>query len=679
MPARQAVISLPFSQPVLLETFEAVERFSELFVITVDVLAEEPIDFADSLGKSALITVNSESCTREFSGLIFETELVDQTSSGNRYRLTLRPWLYALTRNREFFIFQEKSTVDILQDVFNSRGCNDFDLTKLRKSYPTREYCVQYRESDFAFLSRLMEEEGIYYFFEHRGGKHVLVLCDDRTAHDVGVYSSLPYISHAQGVLPDRVWRWTESLETGVEGKATFRNFDFKRPRERLEGVNEPSTPAGQAGGAEDRAFLRLRSQEAPEGSAMPAHKAEVYDFPSLFLDNDRGNTLTETTMQALMRHRRSYRGEGDAVGLACGDKLQIEGHPVGRLDETYLIVGLNYRVRSEQYTSGQGDTGAAGEEPVVVQIFATPADQPWRAPQTTPRPVAQGPETAIVVGGDAGETIYTDEYGRVKVKFHWDRASEDSDTTCWVRVASASADNGFGHVALPRIGQEVVVNFLNGNPDRPLIIGSVFNGDKRQPYALPDDKTRSVWRSHTIDGGHDDYNEVSMEDKKGSEVLNVQAQKDRTTLVKHDDVLTVGNDKSTTVKQGNLSMIVKQGDESREVETGKRETKIKQNDVLTIDQGNQNTTLNMGNSSHELKMGNYSLKADLGQISNEAMQSITLTVGQSSITIDQTGVTIKGMMINIQAQVQLQAQGTMTQVSGSAMTQIQGGIIMIN
>jgi type VI secretion system secreted protein VgrG len=660
MPARQAVISLPVSEIAVLERFEAVERLSELFVIEADVLSEDAIDFLPALGKGALITVSNEANERTFSGLIYEVELSGQSEAGNRYRLTLRPWLYALTKNLDFVIYQKKSVSDILQDIFHRRNCNDFDFSKLTKNYPTREYTVQYRESDFDFISRLMEEEGIYYYFAHRDGRHTMVLCDDRGSHEKGAYDELRFVpADRVAVIEDRVWRWTESVVTGSEDKATFRSYDHVQPKMNLEGVHQAAPDEG-GDGESDEFTRRLSRVSAAASEAMSSEKVDVYDYTATFTDTSRGQTLAETRMLSLNRVKRSYRGESDAVLLTCGSLLDIADHPIGRLDQSYLITGLTYRLTAETYTSGGGG-GEGGEEPVIVGIAATPAEQPWRAPQTTPRPQVWGPETATVVGPD-GETIYTDEYGRVKVKFHWDRIGSGADTTCWIRVASASADSGFGHVALPRIGQEVVVDFLNGNPDNPLIVGSVFNADKKQPYALADDKTRSVWRSHTINGGADDYNEISMEDKTGSEIFNVQAQKDRTTLVKNDDTKTIGNNLKTTIQKG---------DETRTLDQGNRSTDIKMgNDTLKID---------MGNSDTDLKMGNYSLKCDLGAVTVEAMQSITLKVGASSVVIDQMGVTVKGMMISLQAQVQLQGQAVMTQISGSAMTQITGGIIMIN
>jgi type VI secretion system secreted protein VgrG len=280
-------------------------------------------------------------------------------------------------------------------------------------------------------------------------------------------------------------------------------------------------------------------------------------------------------------------------------------------------------------------------------------------------------------VVGPSGDTIYTDKYGRVKVRFHWDRATPSADSTCWIRVAFGSADGAFGHITLPRIDQEVVVDFLNGDPDRPLIVGTVYNAGKMPPYGLPDDMTKSVWRSHTINGGADDYNELSFEDKTGAEVMNLQAQKDRTTLIKHDDTSTTKGNMAETIT-GNVSTTIQQGDHTHEVSTGKRTTTIQQNEALTVNQGDMSTKVSLGSSSTSIPVGNYTLDTTAGQVSVTAGTSITLTVGANSIKIDQTGVTINGMMITATAQVQLQASALMTQISGSAMTQVSGAIIMI-
>jgi type VI secretion system secreted protein VgrG len=706
MLAREAVISLPIPQTAHLERFEAVERLSEPFVIEVDVICEEAeVDFLTHLGEGALITIAQDGVPqRIFSGLIFEAEFQEEIEAGYRYHLILRPWLYALSRNLDFVIFQQMSTVQIIQAVFDKRGCQDVDFTKLQHNYPSREYCVQYRESDFAFVSRLMEQEGIYYFFDHRDGRHVMVLCDGKASHENSPYELLSYMPAKQDVLEDRVWRWTETVATGAESTATFRDFDFTKPTQTLQGAytlapeqsdaGSSSSSSSSSSASDDDSASGYGSDPAPTGSASPADKAEIYDFPPGFVSEARGKAFAETAMQAHEAERRSYRGTGDMVALGCGYVLNLMKHPLLRLNQEYLVVGQTYRMDAQFYVSG-GDA-AVGDQPLVVEVMATPHTVQWRAPRITPRPVASGPETAIVVG-PAGETIYTDEYGRVKVRFHWDRANPSPDQTCWIRVAFASADSHFGHVVLPRIGQEVVVDFLNGDPDRPLVVGSVYNGDKKPPYTLPGDKTRSVWRSHTIDGGSDDYNEISFEDKTGDELINVQANKDRKTLVKHDDRVTI---------TGNLSTTVSEGDETREVKQGKRTTTIEQDDTLTINQGDmkttvktgdkhttvstgdmtttvstgdKHTTVSLGDMSTGVTVGDYTVTVDAGAITISAMQSITLKVGETSIKLDPSSITLQATTISLDADAQISAEGALIQISADGLTQIQGGIVMIN
>jgi type VI secretion system secreted protein VgrG len=285
-----------------------------------------------------------------------------------------------------------------------------------------------------------------------------------------------------------------------------------------------------------------------------------------------------------------------------------------------------------------------------------------------TPKPIVQGPQTAVVVG-PSGEEIYTDKYGRVKVQFFWDRlGSKDEKSSCWIRVAEPLAGKNWGAVFTPRIGHEVVVEFLEGDPDRPLITGSVYNNDMMPPYALPDNKTQSVLKTRSSKGGgSDDFNELRIEDKKGSEEIYFHAQKDFNRVVENNDTLKVGSPQADD------------GSQTIEIYKDRTETVKTGNEKVTVAQGNRDVEISMGNESLAIKMGNQTTKLDLGASSLEAMQSITLKVGQNSITIDQMGVTIKGMMISIQGQIQTQVKGTMTQINGDAMLQMQGGITMIN
>jgi type VI secretion system secreted protein VgrG len=696
---REATISLSFAPDAVLERFESVEGLSELFAIEAYILNPQDIDFFEHLGESATITVNpDEDYRRTFNGVLWEADYIDDQAMGKRYRLVFRPWLYALSRNRDHRIYQNKSATDIIKDVLEDAGCNDFDFQRLSGTCPPRDYCVQYAESDFAFISRLMEQEGIYYFFRHEDDRHVLVLCNGPGSHPESYYESLPYIDPIGGAQTDeaRVWKWVERVSSGVEYDVRLRDWDFTKPDAPIE-------------------------VDSASGEELESESAQIYSFPGRFKDKAEGETRAQNILESARRNRRVYLGEADAPALACGDVLTLDRCTPARLDQDYLVVRLRYAVSSQQFRSG-----GASAHPTQVWIEATPHSSTWRAPFATPWPVVRGPETAIVTGPD-GETIWTDEYGRVKVRFHWDRSGSAGDkTTCFIRVSFSSAGVNFGHVVLPRIGQEVLVDFLDGDPDRPLITGRVYNAYETVPYGLPDNKTISVWRSRTIGDTGQDYdgaedppdsgpgqNQIAMEDAGGKENLafyaqrdfSEQAMRDHKVRIHRDETERVGRDRKVNVLN-NETVTVEQGDETHTVQKGKRTTTIQQDEGLTVQQGNMATKVaagnqsnevsqgnqsnkvamgnksvevSMGNMTTEVKMGNYSLKTDLGSVTIEAMQQIVLKVGQNSITIDQTGITLQGLMISAQAQIQLQAKGLLTDVEASALMTIKGAITMIN
>ena len=344
---------------------------------------------------------------------------------------------------------------------------------------------------------------------------------------------------------------------------------------------------------------------------------------------------------------------------MTSGYKFDVKEHYRREVNQTYLLTSLKQSMDTSSY-----DAGAEGRSDYSNQFEAIPFSVTYRPLLKTPRPVIQGLQTAVVVG-PSGEEIYVDKYGRVKVQFFWDRVGKkDENSSCWVRVSQYWAGKGWGSIHIPRIGQEVIVEFLEGDPDHPIITGRVYNADQTVPYALPDNMTQSGVKSRSSkNGSTDNYNEIRFEDLKGSELILAHAEKDLTTEVENDEKRTVGHDRTTTIKN-NETKTVTEGDETITIEMGKQTITIQGNQTLTIKQGNQSTTLNMGNQS---------TKVDLGKIETEAMQSIELKVGQSSIKIDQMGVTIKGMMIKIEGQIQVQVKGMMTQVNGDAMLDAQG------
>jgi type VI secretion system secreted protein VgrG len=678
---RQASISIALGGASFqLESLEAVERLSEPFVILVEGFSHDGIDFLNHLGKPVSLEVGDlQHHIRYFHGLVTEAVMLNTDANGSHYRLTLRPWLFLLDQNRNYRIFQDKTVVEIAKKVFSDAGMKDVGFDKLTGTYRKRDYCVQYKESDFNFLSRLFEDEGIYYYFDHTKTAHKLVLCDGKSAHKAAPsYDTVKLfpVQRGQGVTPDTLSEWSERVSTAGQAKVSLRSFDFTKPQ----------TPV---------------SSEAEGSSQHPQDALEVYEYLGDFVDKSVGVARGKIRLAAARAGRRIFHGSGDVPGLACGGLFKLSHAVIGRYNREYLITGVRHMVEAEAHRSGEV------REPRRVEIEAIPSDTLYRPALVTPRPSADGPETATVTG-PSGEVIYVDEHGRVKVRFHWDRSPDDpGKTSCWMRVSHHSAGEGFGNVVLPRVGQEVVVDFLDGDPDRPIITGRVYNAQRKHTYGLPADKTRSLWRSQTVGeaGAYSGaekqppsgkgFNEIRLEDKGGKEEIYIHAQREMVTDVLLDQTLTVQRDRKTRIGRDRTTAIkhdekltVETGDETHEVSKGKRTTTIQQDEALTVNMGNQKTTVSkgnvtttvsMGNMDTQVKMGNYTLKTSLGAVTVEAMQSITLKVGASSVVIDQTGVTVKGMMVTSEAQVIQKVKGTMTQIEGAAMTTVKGGIVMIN
>ncbi len=682
---REIEITLPF-EGASIESFESVERFSELFSITATVISQDDVDFFSYLGQSATITMYLDGdVARYFNGEIVAASFIETTSVGFRYEVQLAPKYWRLTRKHNYKIFQNKTALDIIDAVISGAGMSGYTSSLQATTCPTRIYCVQYRETDFDFISRLLEEEGIYYYFEHSESDHTMILCDGRNSHSNT--ETLPFNSTGGGgrsgdkVVSD----WHEQISTGAESSVVLQDYDFTKSATDLTKTGQP-------------------------GALTSADTSEVFDYPGGYTDPSEGQRRANIRMAAFQRERRLYLGTGEAPDLACGDILTLTDHPVTRLDQDYLVVALTHQASGQTYGSSEGDSELA-----IVQIEAIPASTPWRPAARTPKPVARGPETALVTGA-SGDVITTDPFGRVIVQFYWDRlGTKDEHSSCYVRISNGSAHNGYGVMILPRIGDEVIVDFLDGDPDRPIITGRVYNDLQGIPYPLPDKKTLSTWKSQTIGdtGSYDGaetpppspgHNEIAMEDEGGNEKLYFYAQRLRETWVRLDDQLkverdqirSIRRDRTTNIKRNETSTI-EEGDQSHTVTKGKRVTSIQMNDELTVVQGDHKTTVSQGNQSTEVSMGNvsmkvdmgnmdtdvamgnYSLKTDVGSVSVEAMQQIVLKVGENSITIDQMGVTIKGLMISIQATLSLEAKGLMTDVEGSALTTVKGGIVMIN
>lgn len=509
------------------------EAMGEPYRYEVEFLSgDDELAIQDLLGTGMTIQIATVQKTQRFLyGLVADAAYVGTDGPDTIYAVTLAPWLWFLGRRRDSRTFQNMTVPAILESVFGHWGIADFEL-KLDGSYPERDYCVQYRESDLDFVTRLMEDEGIGYYFTHRKGGHTLVLTDSPSPHEaVPGYASIPYFPPHERARRkgDHVYDW--KLRAVVrEGKATLRDFDFEKPK----------------------TDLTVLADE-PKGHTLDA--GEWYDYPGGYRDLAVGDPRSRVRLEELQAGHVRVSGEGNAVGLACGARFALELYPRKDQNKTYLLVATETELASDRHRALRADADPEQETPFTCRFEAQDIAVPFRPARRTGRPFVQGPQTAIVTG-PAGEEIHTDKYGRVKVQFHWDRLGKrDQNTSCWVRVSQLWAGAAWGGIHIPRIGHEVIVDFLEGDPDRPIITGRVYNALAMPPYGLPANATQSGIKSDSSKGGGGS-NELRFEDKKGGEEVWLHAQKDenivvendKTEKVGHDETISIGNDRTETV-----------------------------------------------------------------------------------------------------------------------------------
>jgi len=632
---RLLTIESPLGKDVfLLSGLEGEEQASSLFRFELDLLSSEfDIDPDKILGKNVSFSVAlpDSDDLRWFDGIVKRFSAGAMSGQGLRsYRAEVVPKLWLLTRRADCKIFQEKSVKDIIEDVFSNIGFADYEM-KLNGSYPSLEYCVQFNESDFNFTSRLMERFGLFYFHRHEQGRHTLVIADHAGAYEDALQSDVEYrpSSISGGVI--NAWYPSHEFKTG---KWAQRDYNFTTSMSNLE-----------------------RSTKTVLKHA-DFKKYEVYEYPGNYTTNDEGTEATELRMETEESSYKTVEGSGDCASFAPGFNFKISKHEIDSEEgEEYVVTRVVHHGSDPSFIGGSGETASYSNSFVTI-----PKKTVIRPAPVTPIPNASGPQSAVVVG-PKGEEIEVDEHGRVHVQFHWDRYGEKNEkSSCFLRVTQMWAGRNWGTVFTPRIGMEVIVSFLDGDFDRPLVTGCVYNDENKPPYALPANKTQSGIKSRsTSKGGEADFNELRFEDKKGSEEVYFHAQKDFTRKVENDDTLEVDNDQSITVTN-NRTIEVSQG-----------------NEELTISQGNRTATLSQGNDKLAVKLGNIDVKADAGKITVQAGQSIELKVGANSIKIDNTGITIKGMMVKVEGSMKADVKSPMTTVEGSGIMTVKGGIVMIN
>jgi type VI secretion system secreted protein VgrG len=539
----------PFQGDLVFHSMTATEEISRLFELNIVATSPLPeLDPKKILGQIVVVKVElSDGSFREFSGHVTDFGLIADESAnlGYQYQIVARPWLWLLTRTSDCRIFQSKSIPDIINFVFGQCGVAVF-TPQLTATYSPQEYVVQYRETDFNFVSRLMEHNGIHYFFEHKGGQHKMILTDSSSSHkplpgaaQINYTSAVSANTDAEAL---DVWLFSRSLQSQ---SVTMRDFDFKRPADNLETVKSASDKYASEDGRH-------------------------FDYPGLYFTSADGQNHAGTRIEELRAQQYILSASGNVRGVSVGGLFKLAKHP--RPDQNgkdFLVLSTQIQMQN----SNPGTRSGGGPE-FKVNLTAMPGSTPYRPQRLTAKPFVQGIQTAIVVG-PAGEEIHTDSHGRIRVHFHWDRVGKNAeDDSCWMRVAYPWAGPARGWVSIPRIGDEVVVDFLEGDPDRPLVVGSVYNGQQPPPWGLPANKTQTgiLTRSSLKGGANANANTFRFEDKKGSEQVFLHAEKNQDIEVENDETHWVGHDRTKTIDH----------DETTHVKHDRTET-VDHNETITI------------------------------------------------------------------------------------------------
>lgn len=614
MSLTQEYLSLTIATPLGENVFEVKsihgeERLSGLFHYTLELVAEShSLDFAGMVGQGVTVTIQLLDDTQRYiHGVVSRFVQAGGDAQFTTYFAELRPWFWLLTLTSDSRIFQNKTVPDIIAAVCTGLGFTDYRQA-LSATYTAREYCVQYQESAFAFLARLMEDEGIFYFFEHAADKHTLVLADDADAHAAcpGQATAAVRKSVGNGSPEDVITACTLEQQVTPDAYA-LGDFAFETPATRL-----------------------LASASGGSG------KRRIYDYPGGYRSIDVGEKKASLRLSAHELPARLLRGDGHCRAFRAGYTFTLTGHDRADMNDTYVLQWVSLSASQSHYANS---------------FVAFPATVPFRPPRLTPKPRITGAQTAVVVG-KSGEEIWTDQYGRVKVQFHWDQEGKnDENSSCWVRVAQAWAGQGWGTLFTPRIGQEVIVGFLDGDPDCPLITGTVYNAQQTVPYSLPTEQTRSTIKTSSSKGGGG-FNELRFEDKKDAEEVFLHAQKDLQVTVQHDWTTDVLHNVTTTIQQ-NRTVTIQEA-----------------NDTLVVDKGNRTVQVNTGNETHEVK----------------GTRGVTVTgnethTNQANFTQDVSGnCTWKiagNLTIDVQGNVTIKAGGSLLHKAGATLTNEAGATLL--
>jgi len=655
-------------------SFFGSEGISEMFRYNIDLASlDGEVDFDAVIGQPALLTIHGLKGKRYVHGIVSLFEQTGKEGKWTRYRAEVVPAIWILSRHYTCRIFQNQTILDIIKKVLTDAGISSDQFRfSMKKTYKPRDYCVQYRESDLSFISRLMEQYGIFYLFEHAEDKDIMVIGNDPVVH-VPIQDPATVIYHAPGTtgVSDQEhifeYRFNREIRSGA---VMLKDFDFKKPR------------------------LNLGAEQKVDGDG----KLEVYDYPGEYEAPDLGKDLAKVRLEEIQSTQKVGSGQSDCRRFIPGYRFTLDKFSRTELNREYLLIQLTHSGNQPQSLGAEGG-GSSSDVMYENRFTCIPSDVSFRPLRLTPRPMIAGPQTAVVVG-PKGEEIYTDEYGRVKVQFHWDRdGKQDEKSSCWIRAAQIWAGTGWGAMFIPRIGQEVIVEFLEGDPDQPIITGRVYNGDNMPPYTLPAEKTKSTMKSNSSKGGGGS-NEFRFEDAKDSEEIYLHGQKDWTIVIENDKNQKVGKDETLEVGENRDKKVGKDqsediGDnktitvgknhtekigENANIDIGKDETiSIGKNQSISI---NDNMTLTVGKNLTESISDNadYSIGKDC--IFNIG-KNLTMKIGEKgTVEVNKDlGVNV-GKKLNIQAadQINILSDKEIVLKTGSASISMKkNGDIVIN
>lgn len=533
-------VASPLGDDVLIATtFSGMEQLSGLFSYSLELNSLDDAIAADDLvGKRMTVSIERlDEDPRFFEGFVSRFANLGKSHDLTRYHVELVPWFWFLTRTANCRIFQNKSVVEIVEQVFEDHGFSDFDVSHIKGNHPKLEYCVQYRETAFNFVSRLLEREGIFYFFEHEDGKHEMILADQKQAYQECAEKEVEFQRVIAGeIQPNRIDNWQHNYEFRP-GKWAQTDYNFKTPSNSL-----------------------LTSAETVIN--LPGNtRYEVFDFPGDYVETGSGQTYTDTRMEEDEAQHNLVTGTSTCKSFFPGCWFELKEHEIAAENGQYVLTSVQHSARNASDASDDGMSGGADE--YLNSFRCMPRSVTFRPPRISAKPFVRGPHTAVVTG-PAGEEIYPDEFGRVKVQFPWDRVGKkDENSSCWVRVSQVHAGKGFGGIDIPRIGDEVVVHFYEGDPDRPVIVGRLYHAENMPPFGLPGGMNVSGLKSNSSKGGGG-YNELVLDDTKGNELIRMHGQFDMDSTIEHDlrehvlnnrsrdvtvnETISIGADRSETV-----------------------------------------------------------------------------------------------------------------------------------